>query len=497
MQPFQPLSILEQKFRIPEQRVRLADREHLISKLLMNQHAALTTIICPAGFGKSALMAQYVKQLYKKEGNKVVWISLDASDNEANQFFSLLCHALVYIKVADKSLITRANNSSAKADLLSFSQEILNIIQRSEHEIFMLFDDFHFISEPTILTFINRLLCYCPRQLHLMITSRVQPTLELSSLYAQGLLFSLGSQELKFSLNESNSLLGEFVSENQLNQLYQQTEGWPVALQLLRLWYQQNPNTDPTSILTNNIDTLTAYMKEQVFDKFSLTTQNFLLKTSLLDRFDIELANYVCEIDNGAEIITNIHEHQSLIISFDEDNTSFRYHHLFSDFLQQILVMKVGENICNDLRSKAALWFADKNHLNEAVSQCVRSKNTSLAAHLIAKAGGWEMIMTKGIGYVESLLSHFNKKDITQSPTLGLLQSYFNLKFGQVVLAEEQFKIAELIHQDIINSAGTSDASDRDFLILKKLLMIYLDQVFNHDALKDVEDALITISANV
>lgn len=493
---FQPLSILEQKFRIPEQRVKLANREPLLDQLISNQHVALANIVSPAGFGKSTLMAQYLQTLIQHDNNKAVWISLDASDNEANQFFNLLCHALVYINAADKSLITRVNNSSANADLLLFCQDILNIIQKSEHQIFMLFDDFHFISDPTILSFINQLLHYCPRKLHLIIASRVQPQLELSSLYAQGLLLSLNAEKLKFSLAESSSLLSQFVNEDQLKLLYQQTEGWPVALQLLRLWYLQNPNTDPTSILTNNIDTLTSYMKEQVFEKFSQATQSFLLKTSFLDRFDIELANYVCDINNGADIISGINEHQSLIISLDKDNNSFRYHHLFSDFLQQTCVMKVGEEQCNNIRSKAALWFADKNHLSEAVSQCVRSKNIGLATQLIAKAGGWEMIMNKGIGYVESLLSHFSKKHITQSPTLSLLQCYFYLKLGQVVLAEEQFQIAGLIHQDLIESGNGSDASQRDFLILKFLVKIYLDQMIENDELQDIHNAITSLALN-
>jgi len=490
LQPFQPLSILEQKFRIPEQRVKLTTRSDLLNHLTINQQVALTTVVSPAGFGKSTLMSQYMKSLNKVMSNKTVWIALDASDNEANQFFSLFCHALVYINVADKSLIARANNSSANADLVNLSQDILNIIVKCDHQIYMLFDDFHFISEPAILAFIERLLHYCPAQFHLIITSRVQPALALSPLYAQGLVFSLTANELKFSVAETDCLLSEFVTQHQLNLLYQQTEGWPVALQLLRLWYQKNPDTDPTSVLTNNIDTLSNYMNEQVFGKFDLPTQSFLLKTSFLDRFDIELANNVCDITNGADIISIINQHQSLVISLDQDNTSFRYHHLFSDFLQQTFVMRVGESECNSLRSKAALWFADKNHLSEAVSQCVRAKNIKQAIQLIANAGGWEMIMSKGIGYVESLLSHFCKKDITQSPTLGLLQCYFNLKLGEVVLAEEQYQIASLIHQDCIDSGHDSDASERDFLIIKFLVKIYLDQIIEADELSNIRGAI-------
>ncbi|SEL33515.1 transcriptional regulator /transcriptional regulator, LuxR family [Colwellia chukchiensis] len=496
MQLFQPLSILEQKFRIAEQRVKLTERKDLLERLSSNRHMALTTIISPAGFGKSTLMAQHIKSLNQAEENKTVWIALDASDNEANQFFSLLCHALVFINIADKSLLARANNSSAKADFVSFSQEILNVIQKSQHQIYLLFDDFHFISDPIIAAFIDRLLYYCPKHLHLIITSRVLPSFELSPLYAQGLLFNLSAEELKFSLAETQHLLSEFVSEKQLALLHRQTEGWPVALQLLRLWYQQNPHTDPTRVLTNNIDTLTSYMKEQVFEKFDLATQNFLLKTSFLDRFDIELANYVCEIDNGATIIAGINEQQSLIISLDQEHTSFRYHHLFSDFLQQTFVMTVGESQCNELRSKAALWFAEKTHLNEAISQCVRAKNIQLAKQLLTKAGGWQMILTKGIGYVESLLSHFSKKDITESPTLGLLQCYFYLKLGQVVAAEEQYQVAELIHQDLIASGYESDASTRDFVVMRFIVKIYLDQILETNQLQAINNAIKTFALN-
>lgn len=490
MQLFQPLAILEQKFHLPEPRVKLARRHHLLNKLTANEHTSLITIVSPAGFGKSTLMAQYLKQLKHNEQNKTVWIALDASDNEPNQFFSLLCHALVFINVADKSLITRAHNSSAKNDHITFNQDILNVIQQSEQHVYILFDDFHLISDPLILEFINRLIHYSPKQLHIVITSRVLPALELSHLYVQGLLISLNAEDLKFSMKETESLLNEYVNSEQLVTIHQETEGWPVALQLIRLWHQQNPNIKLPNLLTNNIDTLTSYMQEQILDKFDLQTQNFLLNTAFLDRFDIDLANYICDIDYGAQIIANINAYQSLIISLDANSTSFRYHHLFSDFLQQTLVARVGEKQCNELRCKAALWFANKNHLNEAVSQCVRAKNTTLAAKLIASSGGWEMIMTKGIGYVESLLTHFKKGQITNSPTLGLLQCYFYIKFGQVLLAEEQFKIAQAIHQDHIKSGTDSDASQRDFIVIELLLKLYLDQLTDINMLKEVTNAI-------
>lgn len=496
MQQFQPLTILEQKFRFPEQRVKLTIRQQLLTQLAVNKDASLMTIVSPAGYGKSTLMAQYLKQLKQDTKNQVIWISLDASDNEPNQFFSLLCHALVFVNLADKSLIARANNSSAKTDQVVFSQGLLKIIEESSSQIYMCFDDFHYISDPIIVEFFNRLIHYCPKQLHVIITSRIQPKIELSPLYAQGLLYSLAAEDLKFTLAEAQCLLADNINKQQVATIYQETEGWPVALQLLRLWYQQNPNKILTNALTSNIDTLTRYMSEQILNKFDLQTQNFLLKTSFLDRFDIELANYICEIDHGTQIISNINEHQSLIISQDDSNTSFRYHHLFSDFLQQTFIATYGEAQCNSLRCKAALWFTNKDHLSEAVNQYVRAKNITLAIQLIADAGSWEMIMTKGTGYVESLLSHFTRKDITNSPTLGLLQCYLYLKLGQVIEADEQFNIAEVIQHDNVNSDIDENSIHRDFLILDILLKTYLDHLMKIDPFKKTTEIMQTLTVS-
>ena len=471
----QPLAILDQKFKSPQQWVKLTQRDKLLGRLIKNRHVFLTTIISPAGFGKSTLLSQYLIELELIKETKVVWIALDPSDNEPNQFLNLLCHGLLFNNLADQSLITKANSMSANMDFDALCHNIINLIELSGQNIYVFFDDFHFISHPVIIKFINKLIQYQPSGLHLIISTRIQPKLDISQLMVTGQLFAIGAPELKFSAQESKQLLMDICSEQKISEIYQRTEGWPVALQLILLWHQQHPNVNFDQLIANNTETLNRYMAQQIFDVLSDELQNFLLKTAFLDRFDMELANYVCEIDNSNELLGQLGDYCSLITALDHEQQYFRYHHLFSDFLQLSLKFKVGQQGCNELRCRAAQYFADHNHLNEAVSQSIRAKSPELAIKFIVQAKGWEMILTRGIGYAEALLNHFTVAQITNSPALGLLQSYFYMKLGQVKQAEQQFSLASAVHQNIIDVGKTSDASACDFLVMTMLKELYLD----------------------
>lgn len=485
--------VFKHKFRHPIQRVTLTNRTYLLEKLNDNITSPLITIVSPAGFGKSTLMSLFFNQVQNSEQNKAVWISLDSADNEANQFLSLICQALVTIGVADDTLITRANNSSANADQRELAEAILRLIENSPQQIYIFFDDFHFISNKTISSFLDRLLLCNLDNLHLVISSRIQPNIDTNYLYSQGLHFYLDAEKLRFSLAETNDLLEELLSKEQIELLYEQTDGWPVAIQLSRLWYIQNPNSTPTKTLSNNLDTLSNYLREQVFQKFDEETQNFLLKTSFLDSFSIELANFVCEISNGSEIISTLTPYESLIFSLDSEGLSIRYHQLFSDFLQQTFTSMHGQIEVRKLRHRAAQWFAQEKYLSDSICQYVRANDKSSAIDLIKQGGGWELILTKGIGFVESVLSHFNEADFINFESLGLLRCYLFLKMGKVLAAKEQLLITQQMNKEQCQKMQSSQKINRDLLIVGLLVEVYLDNIPENGIFKKLADALLTL----
>ena len=80
--------LMQQKFNPPVQRANSCARSALIKLLSDNPFTTVRLLIGPAGFGKSTVMSQYVtEQLQIYPEATVVWISIDDSDNEDNQFF--------------------------------------------------------------------------------------------------------------------------------------------------------------------------------------------------------------------------------------------------------------------------------------------------------------------------------------------------------------------------------------------------------------------------
>ena len=144
---------------------------------------------------------------------------------------------------------------------------------------------------------------------------------------------------------------------------------------------------------------------------------------------------------------------------------------------------KIGEQRCNELRCRAALYFSEKKHLHQAISQCLRAKSPDLAIELVSQAHGWEIILNRGIGYAESILAQFEQAQITNSPLLGLMQCYLSIKLGNMEQAEQQLTIAKAIHIELKKKYGKSDAQDRDFLLMETLNEIYLDHAISQSTI--------------
>ena len=489
-------SFLIQKFKPPQQQIKLSMRTALLEQFTQASTKALITAVSPAGYGKSTLLSQYFEILTKQDNAQVIWIAIDPSDNEPNRFFNIFCHALVHHNIADKQLINRASSISANTDYESFFIDIMAILHEINQPVYLFIDDFHFLSDKVILHFFNQILQYGPQQLQLIIASRIQPRLEIGNLLASGQMLMLQPEHFKLSIDEAIQLYGELFSQSEIMAFHQKTEGWVVAMQLIAIFHQQHPEIALTSLLTQSIDILDLYMSEQIYHKQEPEVQRFLLHTSLLDRFDPLIANDVCEIENSAHLMSQIIPFSSLVIPIDSQQGFFRYHHLFADFLKKRLLQEVGEQTCRDLRCKAAKYYANNDYFEEAVNQYIRANHIELAVAQIASAGGWELILTHGIGYVESLLSQFNREQITNSPTLGLIQCYLYLKLGEVNQASIAYELAFTLFNEYQLHNKPSSSHSRDFFIIKMLIDLYLDRGTNSELVESLTELLKSLKDN-
>ena len=86
--------LLQTKLHIPPVRPELVRRPRLIQRLNAGLDRRLTLVCAPAGFGKTTLVSEWVRNA----GRPVAWLSLDVGDNDFARLVTHLIAALQRVK---------------------------------------------------------------------------------------------------------------------------------------------------------------------------------------------------------------------------------------------------------------------------------------------------------------------------------------------------------------------------------------------------------------
>src|SRR6202012_1438364 len=108
-----------------------------------------------------------------------------------------------------------------------------------------------------------------------------------------------------------------------------------------------------------------------------------LLRTSLVDRLNGELADLLAGRPGSGKILLELGEANPFVVSLDAQRTWFRYHQLLADFLRLELRRTLADEV-PDLHRQAARWFAENGEVVEAVRHMLAAGDWLDAARLLA-----------------------------------------------------------------------------------------------------------------
>ncbi len=398
------------KSYIPKLNSGYIKRFNLIEKLNIGLNKKITLISAPAGFGKTSLLSEW-SDSFKKN---IIWLSLDKSDNNISFFFSYLIDSINKVKRGFGIYLQSAINSSKDFNSDSVANAFISEIKDFFDSCIIVFDDFHFIDNIAIIYFINSLLNK-ESNLHIIIATRKTPNLNLSKLRLNNLINEIKSDDLRFTDNEQKEFFYKNVSinisENKIQQINSKIEGWVAGLQFM------------SSIIKNNINYnfkdyqfIEEYLVEEVFFNQEEYIKDFLIKTSIVKYFNVELCNYLLEINNSDEIIKKI-KNDNLFIEFFDNKGEFdwyKYHNIF-----RYLLNKKFRNLENEQKSKFNLraieWFEKNNMIIEALSNCLDNNQLEKYCELLSTIS-MNMVMK---GELE------NFRNLTKNIPENLIQNYF------------------------------------------------------------------------
>ena len=279
--------ILLTKLYIPPSRPNIVLRSCLIERLNegLAMERKLTLISAPAGFGKTTLVSEWITNY----GRLVAWLSLDEGDKDLVRFISYLVAALQTIKVGIGEGLLAALESHQPLHIESILTTLLNEITTITDRFILVLDDYHLIDSQPVDQALAFLLEHLPPQMHLVITTREDPSLPLPRYRARDQLTELRAADLRFTPAEAadflNQVMGLNLSAEDIAALDSRTEGWIVGLQLAALSLQGRADAHEFAVaFSGGHHYVLEYLTQEVVRRQPEPVQHFLMQTSILDR---------------------------------------------------------------------------------------------------------------------------------------------------------------------------------------------------------------------
>jgi len=273
---------------------------------------------------------------------------------------------------------------------------VVNGLHQHDRPLYLFLEDFHYVSSPGIVRFIDRLTALAPPNFHLVITSRVRPPLDLVPLRVRDEITEIGFADLRFSFDESANMLRnqriDSLSVTQLHTLYHLTDGWAAGLQIAA--FSLRKTADPGKYLErfggtlapSNETTLSDYLQQCVGDHLDTEELGFLVRTSACRRFNSELCELITGNARAGELLAKFEAENLFVLPIDSDDTVqwYRFHRLFSKFLNDQLV-KLPESELKQLNQRPAM--VRRKHLwTEAIRHAHHARDDCLCVELIERS---------------------------------------------------------------------------------------------------------------
>ncbi len=404
-------------------------RPRLLSALESVVHHSLTLLVAPAGYGKTTLLNGWIEQT----AYPVVWLSLDEGDNQFAVFLDYFVAGIHTIFPDSGEQLRILREGAALPPMPVVNALLVNALDALPQDFVLVLDDYHLITTPEIHTLLDNLLHHAPRPLHLILLSRQEPPLAIAQLRARHQVTEIRMKELRFSLDE----VARFTERNlptapdaeTVAILTEKTEGWAVGLRLATIAIRQWGIADeqPTVLQVEN-QYVMEYLVNEVLAKQPTAVREFLLITSLLERFCPPLCAALMDSQPAANpaILPQLARDGLFVEALDSQGQWFRYHQLFRQALHQRLVENYSAEEIAVLHLRASAWLAANGFVEEAIDYALRGGDEATAVNILAKQSN-VLINEERWLLTDKFLHKFPPKLLHQDPQLLVLAGWRHL----------------------------------------------------------------------
>ena len=370
-------SILTSKITVPGRPNWAVPRPRLDRLIAGGIRGPLTALVGPPGIGKTLAMASWAAN---EPPGPVAWVTLDEFDNTPRVMWS---HVMTALRRADVQVPHASWAAAVDGMDHEFLVRLASALAAAEPPVILVLDDIHLLTERTALQGLGYLMRNARPGLRVIVASRIDPLLPLHRFRLSGELTEIRADALAFSVAESGLLMaqhGVTLSPGSLECLTTRAEGWAAGLRLAAISMHEHP--DPEQFVKEFVaedSPVVGYLVEEVLNAQPPGIRDLLLRTSILDSFDADVANELGDGHAGRDLPGLVRANGFVLPA---GSGRYRYHSLFADVLR-LKLRHERPDLVPELHRRAAGWYRRNGSLTRAVRHAAAAGDWQLAAQIV------------------------------------------------------------------------------------------------------------------
>ena len=417
------------KFSPPRSPAGWIDRPRLRAALEEGLDGPLTLVAAGAGAGKSAMLGAWAAQ--RACDGPLAWLSLEPADTDRRRFWRAVFEAF---RRAGAAAPVGSLALHPAEDLDLAIPALVNALDTLGEPVVLVLDDLHELGDSPAVADLDRLLRHPPRNLRVVISTRIDPALRIGRLRLEGTIRELREADLAFTLDEAAALLaaaGTELEPESLRRLWERTEGWAAGLRLAALTLRDHP--DPAAFVAafaGDDLAMADYLVTEVLARQPPELVAFLLRASVVGEMSAGLAAAVTGEPRAPELLAQLEREHALVSAVDGPEGPW---HRCHPLLRELLATQLRHQLPGEaprLHRRAADWYVGAGRPGDALRHAAQAEAWDLAAELAA--AHWLPLLLDGeIASLRGVLEGYPPARIAGDAELALAMAVTRFDAGE------------------------------------------------------------------
>jgi LuxR family maltose regulon positive regulatory protein len=402
--------------------------------------ARVTMVSAPPGSGKTVLLRSWLAGA-SQEG-RAAWVPVGPDERDPQRFWLSVVSGLR--RTGPGSVLVRALTAAPDLDGWAVTERLLTDLAALGERLWLVVDDVHELA-PEALRQLELLIMRAPPRLRFVLAARHDVRLGLHRLRLEGELAEIRADDLRFSLAEAAELFaaaGAQLPGPVVAVLHERTEGWAAGLRLAALSLAGHPDAERLAAgFSGSERTVAEYLLAEVLDRQPEPVRRLLLRTSILNQVNGELADLLTGATGGERMLQDLEHAGAFVVPLDPARSWFRYHRMFAGLLQLELRRTAPDEVAG-LHRAASQWLAAHGSPAAAIRHAQAAGDWEPAARLLA--GHWPGLHLDGQDTtIHELLAAFPAETCATDAELAAVAAADELARGSLAAAGQYLDIAE------------------------------------------------------